>query len=156
MENKQLRQCKQQMVESQKGQVARPHRPEDLLRELVPVIKDKWSVCLREGGTSLLGSGSSDPTRQEFAQGKFESGIEDFHSVLDQTLVNLKCATETSQQASASARYIPGNLSHHHYISTNFIDTFLVIYSITRIYPLIFIDTFLVIYPITRIYPLIL
>jgi len=29
-------------------------------------------VCLlsREGGTSLLGSGSSDPTRQEFAQGK--------------------------------------------------------------------------------------
>ncbi|XP_023325719.1 mediator of RNA polymerase II transcription subunit 29-like isoform X2 [Eurytemora carolleeae] len=118
MENKQLRQCKQQMVESQKGQVARPHRPEDLLRELVPVIKDKWSVCLREGGTSLLGSGSSDPTRQEFAQGKFESGIEDFHSVLDQTLVNLKCATETSQQASASARYIPGNLSHHQNIST--------------------------------------
>ena len=29
-------------------------------------------VCLlsREGGTSLLGSGSSDATRQEFAQGK--------------------------------------------------------------------------------------
>jgi len=81
-------------------------------------LKDKWAVCLREGGSSLVQNGSTEPGRMEVNQGKFESSLEDFHSTLDQTLINLKCANDTAQQAQSSSRYIPGNLSYHQNVST--------------------------------------
>jgi len=84
----------------------------------VPVLKDKWNVCLREGGNSLIKHGSMEPGRTDVNQGRFESSLEDFHSTVDQSLINLKCATDTVQQAQASSRYIPVNLSYHQNVAT--------------------------------------
>ena len=36
---------------------------------------------------------------------RFESSLEDFHSTIDQALINYQCATETSHQSQASAKY---------------------------------------------------
>ena len=44
---------------------------------------------------------------------RFECAVEDFHSSLDQVELNLKCAAETTSQATASSRYMLANLSYH-------------------------------------------
>ena len=100
-----------------------PPRPEDAgrqilvkSRDLVPVLRDKWGVAIREGAQSLvLSSSEKGDTHQ---QNRFETSVEDFHSTLDQMELNLKCAHETTTQSQSSSRYMLGNLSYHQYIAT--------------------------------------
>ena len=100
-----------------------PPRPEDAgrqilakSRDLVPVLRDKWGVAMREGAQALvLASSERGDTNQ---QNRFETSVEDFHSTLDQMELNLKCALETTNQSQSSSRYMLGNLSYHQYIAT--------------------------------------
>merc|ERR1719205_311548 len=71
-----------------------PPRPEDAgrqilvkSRDLVPVLKDKWGVAMREGGQSLLLSSSEKGDTHQ--QNRFETSVEDFHSTLDQRELSL-------------------------------------------------------------------
>ena len=85
-------------------------------RDLVPVLKDKWGLAMREGANSLvLSSSEKGDTNQ---QNRFETSVEDFHSTLDQMELHLKCALETTTQSQSSSRYMLGNLSYHQYITT--------------------------------------
>lgn len=125
----QQQQQQQQHQQQQQAQMAgpaggmvtgpvRPQRPEEIVKELVPVLKEKWATCLRDSGQAVVQNASSDPARADHSQGKFESSLEDFHATLDQLELNLRCANETVQQAQASARYMPGNTSYHQYITS--------------------------------------
>ena len=100
-----------------------PPRPEDAgrqilvkSRDLVPVLKDKWGVAMREGAQSLVLSNSDKGDNNQ--QNRFETSVEDFHSTLDQMELHLKCALETTTQSQSSSRYMLGNLSYHQYIAT--------------------------------------
>jgi len=111
----------------QAGPGARPPpRPEEVgrqvlakSRDLVPALRDKWATSMREGGQALLQNTVIEVGgRTENTQNKFEAGVEDFHSSLDQMELNLKCALETTGQSQSSSRYMLGNLSYHQYIAT--------------------------------------
>jgi len=93
-------------------------RPEEIFRELVPGLKDKWGVCVRDSASALLQTGLAEPGRLDLYQGRFESSLEDFHSTIDQALINYKCATETFHQSQASAKYIPNSLSYQQNLAT--------------------------------------
>jgi len=102
----------------QPGNQVRPLRPEEIFRELVPGLKDKWAVCVKDSSSALLQTGLAEPGRLDLYQGRFESSLEDFHSTIDQALINHQCATETFHQSQASAKYIPTNLTYQQNLST--------------------------------------
>jgi len=86
-------------------------------RDLMPGLRDKWGAVMREAGGAVVQAGRErQPGDQQ--QNRFECAVEDFHSSLDQVELNLKCAAETTSQATASSRYMLANLSYHQYLAT--------------------------------------
>ena len=67
-------------------------------RGLMNVLRDKWGVAMRERAQSLvLSSSEKGDTHQ---QNRFETSVEDFHSVLDQMELNLRYAHGKSTASS--------------------------------------------------------
>ena len=67
-------------------------------RGLMNVLRDKWGVAMRERAQSLvLSSSEKGDTHQ---QNRFETSVEDFHSVLDQMELNLRHAHGKSTASS--------------------------------------------------------
>lgn len=90
-------------------------------REMVPQMKDKWNTAMMEGGKALHQAALADSgaiRQQDLPQNKFETSLEDFHSVLDQMELNLRCALETTNQCQSSQRYMPTTLTYPQYIAT--------------------------------------
>lgn len=91
-------------------------------RDLLPVLRDKWGVCVMEGGQALQHTANMDTpgsrSTSDLSQNRFESSVEDFHSTIDQMELNLKCALETTSQSQSSSRYMIHNLSYQQYIAT--------------------------------------
>jgi arginine utilization protein RocB len=76
---------------------------------------------MMEGGKALHQAALADSgaiRQQDLPQNKFETSLEDFHSVLDQMELNLRCALETTNQCQSSQRYMPTTLTYPQYIAT--------------------------------------
>jgi hypothetical protein len=70
-------------------------------------------VAMVEGGRSLQMAAAPDAGKlNEQNQNKFETSLEDFHSVVDQMELNIRCAMETINQCQSSQKYMPITLSY--------------------------------------------